>query len=311
MREVDDALFLESDCSAQRAFLARASKVASAECPVLLRGESGTGKSVMARWLHDHSPRSGGPFVTVNCPALSGDLMTSALFGHRRGAFTGAHTDVEGKVQHAEKGTLFLDEIGDLSHEAQARLLRFLNDRAYERLGEAAERRADVRVIAATSRPLESEVRAGRFREDLLFRIHVVSLVCPPLRERRDDVLPLARSFLDQMAQRHRRARVAFSSAAERAICAYAWPGNVRELKNAVERAVVLAPSFVIEPEDLALAPASLDSLAIGDAVPLEAVERAHIERVFASSGSIEAAARVLGMHATTLLRKRRRYGLG
>jgi NtrC-family two-component system response regulator AlgB len=186
-----------------------------------------------------------------------------------------------------------------------------LNDRAYERLGEAIERRADVRVVAATSRPLESEVRAGRFREDLLFRIHVVSLVVPPLRDRKEDLLAMARAFLEQMAQRHRRPRIAFSADAERAIVAYSWPGNVRELKNAVERAVVLAPSFVIEPEDLALAPVSGIVPCIGDAIPLEAVERAHIERVFASAGSVEAAARVLGVHATTLLRKRRRYGIG
>ena len=184
---------------------------------------------------------------------LSSDLMSSVLFGHRRGAFTGAVADALGKVQEAEGGTLFLDEVADLSTDAQARLLRFINDRTYERLGEATERKADVRLIAATNRTLEDEVRAGRFREDLLFRLSVINLTLPPLRERPEDLLPLARYYLQFAQQRQGRNKLSFSANCERAIAAYSWLGNLRELRNAVERAVILSPSSLVEPVDLGL----------------------------------------------------------
>jgi NtrC-family two-component system response regulator AlgB len=185
---------------------------------------------------------------------LSGDLMTSALFGHRKGAFTGAVADVSGKVQEAEGGTLFLDEIGELTADAQARLLRFLNDRTYERLGEARERRADVRIIAATNRHLEGEVQAGRFREDLFYRVNVVTLVLPPLRERPEDIVPLARHYLVAFSRKQRRPGLFFSETTEHAFQAHQWPGNLRELRNGVERAVILAPRECLEPGDLGLA---------------------------------------------------------
>ena len=297
-------------------FLQRAQRAAMSDAVVLLRGESGTGKNVLARWIRVNSPRADAPFVTVNCPALSGDLMTSALFGHRRGAFTGAVADVAGKVQEAEGGTLLLDEVGDLTSDAQARLLRFLNDHTYERLGEARERRADVRLVAATNRNLEDEVRAGRFREDLFYRLNVVSLTVPALRDRAEDIPLFARHYLSIFRQKQRRPALRFSPATEEAMLRHTWPGNLRELRNTVERAVILAARDVLEPADLGLAALPSEASAIGAAVvvgapvSLEALEREHIARVIAQSASLEAAARTLDIDATTLQRKRKRYGL-
>src|SRR5499433_2175986 len=192
-----------------------AARVAEVDCVVLLRGESGTGKNILARWLRSHSPRQAQPFVTVHCPLLLGDLMTSTLFGHRKGAFTGATADAPGKVEEAEHGTLFLDEVAELTPDAQSRLLRFLNDRSYERLGEAKERRADVRIIAATSRNMEDAVTRHEFREDLLFRLNVITLALPPLRERREDVLPLALHYLRLFERRQARQGLCFSARVE------------------------------------------------------------------------------------------------
>jgi two-component system, NtrC family, response regulator AlgB len=310
------------------AFVQTALRVAAADTVVLLRGESGTGKNVLARWMRAHGPRAERPFVTVNCPMLSSDLMSSTLFGHCRGAFTGAVSDATGKVEEAEGGTLFLDEVGELTPDAQARLLRFLNDRTYERLGEARERTADVRIIAATNRTLEDEVKAGRFRQDLLFRLNVIALTLPPLRERPEDVLPLALHYLSFFERRQGRRQLSFSPRCESAIAEYAWPGNLRELRNAVERATILAPSSVVEPEDLGIPSGSQpvipgngpDALkgpgwaratpVLGGDVSLEDLEREHVARVVAWAPSFEAAARILGIDATTLQRKRKRYGL-
>jgi NtrC-family two-component system response regulator AlgB len=297
-----------------RTCLQSSARAAASDCVILLRGESGTGKNVLARWIRTKSKRTGAAFVTVNCPDLSNDLMSSALFGHRRGAFTGAVSDVLGKVQEAEGGTLFLDEVGDLNAEAQARLLRFLNDQTYERLGEAKERRANVRLIASTNRSLEEDVAAGRFREDLLHRLKVVTLVIPPLRERIEDVVPLARHYLEVFSRRQRRGEMLLSSAAESAVSAYRWPGNLRELRNTVERAVIMSPSNRLEPEDLGLAADAISNgasdVALGSAVTLDALEREHIARVVLRSPTLESAARTLGIDATTLQRKRKRYGL-
>jgi NtrC-family two-component system response regulator AlgB len=305
----------ETASPAFAAFLQIATRAAASDAVVLLRGESGTGKTMVARWMRAHSRRAEGPFVTVHCPLLSTDLMSSILFGHRRGAFTGAVADAVGKVEEAEGGTLFLDEIGDLGTDAQTRLLRFLNDRTYERLGEVRERRADVRLIAATNRSLEEEVRQGRFREDLLFRLNVIGLTMPPLRDRREDVLPMARHYLRSIGRLQGRPRLSFSGRCESAVAAYSWPGNLRQLHNAVERAVILAASDVLEAVDLGLAddgtrePARPE-VALGADVSLEELEREHIARVVARVASFEAAARVLGIDVTTLQRKRKRYGL-
>ena len=315
--ESGEPAFFESRSPAFLRFLQMAARAAASEAVVLLRGESGTGKNVLARWIRVNSPRAGAPFVTVNCPALSGDLMTSALFGHRKGAFTGAVADVAGKVQEAEGGTLLLDEVGELTGEAQVRLLRFLNDQTYERLGDARERRADVRLVAATNRELEAEVRAGRFREDLFYRLNVVTLTLPALRERSQDILLLAHHYLSIFRQKQRRPALRFSPATEQAMLHHPWPGNLRELRNAVERAVILALRDVLEPADLGLTSASSSdsetvsqAVRIGAPVSLELLEREHIASVVAQASSLEAAARTLDIDATTLQRKRKRYGL-
>jgi NtrC-family two-component system response regulator AlgB len=317
----------ETHSSAYHVFLQTAVRAAASDAVVLLRGESGTGKTVFARWMRKYSSRrAGGPFVTVHCPMLSSELMSSTLFGHRKGAFTGAVSDSVGKVEEAEGGTLFLDEVADLSADAQARMLRFLNDRTYERLGEARERKADVRLIAATNRPLEQEVQMGRFREDLFFRLNVISLTLPPLRERREDVLPLALHYLRFFGLRQGRHNLSFSPGGEQAILAYPWLGNLRQLRNAVERAVILTPASIVEPADLGLPVASAGGdpaqgieqpagagrgvVALGEEVSLEALEREHIARIVARAASFEAAARILGIDVTTLQRKRKRYGL-
>jgi NtrC-family two-component system response regulator AlgB len=309
----DAAAWFESRSRSFRAFLETARRAAHSGAVVLLRGESGTGKNVLARWLCAHSLRRDGPFVSVNCPALSPDLMSSALFGHKRGAFTGAVADTFGKVQEAQGGTLFLDEVGDLPPDAQARLLRFLNDQTYERLGEARERKADVRLIAATNRPLEELVATGRLREDLFFRLQVLSLTLPPLRERAEDVDELARHYLNFFAAKQGRPEMHFSAEAHEAMRAHRWPGNLRELRNSIERAVILAPSPVIGPSDLGLAAPGVwasSSLQLGSLVSLDDIEREHIARVIPQAATLEAAARVLGIDATTLQRKRKRYGL-
>jgi NtrC-family two-component system response regulator AlgB len=304
-------------CSpAYAAFLQTAGRAAASDAVVLLRGESGTGKTVLARWLRRQSRRPDGPFVTVHCPMLSNELMSSVLFGHKKGAFTGAVSDAVGKVEEAEGGTLFLDEVGELNADAQARLLRFLNDRTYERVGEAKERRADVRLIAATNRLLEDDVKAGRFREDLFFRLNVITLTVPSLRERREDVLPMARHYLSYFERRQGRRNLSFSPVCEAAILAHNWPGNLRELRNAVERAVILCPSSVIEASDLGLATIRAASVnhgntpVLGADISLEDIEREHIARVVSRSESFEAAARILGIDVTTLQRKRKKYGL-
>jgi NtrC-family two-component system response regulator AlgB len=225
-------------------------------------------------------------------------------------------SDAVGKVEEAEGGTLFLDEIGDLTPDSQARLLRFLNDQTYERLGEAKERRAHVRVVAATNRPLEDAVREGRFREDLFYRLNVIPLVIPPLRDRPEDIVPMARLYLRSLGLKQGRPDLTFSPDAERAMATYSWPGNLRELRNAVERAVILVPARRLEPVDLGIpletggGPHIRAGSILGTDVSLEDVEREHIARVVARAPSLEAAARTLGIDATTLQRKRKKYGL-
>jgi len=309
--------FFESRSPMFLRFLQSVARAAASDVALLLRGESGTGKNVMARWIRANSPRADAPFVILNAPFLSGDLMTAALFGHRKGAFAGATADVAGKVQEAEGGTLLLDEVGDLTPDAQSRLLRLLSDRTYERLGEAQERNADVRLIAATNRDLEAEVQAGRFRDDLFHRLKVATLTMPALRDRREDILPLAHHYLAVFGQKQHRVGLTLSSAAEKAMLTHPWPGNLRELRNAVERAVIIAPRNVLDVSELGLGGASASGVDggpsvadVGAMISLDALEREHIARVVAQSTSLEAAARTLGIDATTLQRKRKRYGL-
>jgi NtrC-family two-component system response regulator AlgB len=316
----EESTFFTTQSPVYHAFLQTAGLAARSDTVVLLRGESGTGKTVLARWMRQQSKRADQPFVTVHCPMLASDLMSSALFGHRKGAFTGATSDAVGKVEEAQGGTLFLDEVSDLTPDAQARLLRFLNDRTYERVGEPTERKADVRIVAASNRTLEDEVRDGRFREDLWFRLNVITLTVPPLRDRPEDILPLAQHYLRFFERRQGSQPREFSARAESAIAGHRWPGNMRELRNAVERAIILAPSRVLEPYDLGIAvasdaagaswPRSTAALSVGSDASLDEIEREHIARVVARSPSFEAAARSLGIDVTTLQRKRKRFGL-
>jgi NtrC-family two-component system response regulator AlgB len=298
---------------AMRAALETTERAAAAEASVLFRGESGTGKGVLARFLHAQSARRDQPFVVTNCPTLSEDLMASELFGHARGSFTGAVRDQQGRVEAAEGGTIFLDEIGEIPPSIQAKLLRFLQDRDFERLGENRTRRADVRVIAATNRDLEAGVRSGTFREDLLYRLNVIEIWVPPLRERREDILPLARRFLSSLTRKSRRTAPELSRAAEAALLNYNWPGNVRELRNAIERAVILWPADVIEPAAFPdrLGGAGSSSPRVGGEFTLEQVEREHVLRILAGTERFEDAARILGVDTSTLWRKRKRYDEG
>jgi len=285
-------------------------RTAAHDVPVLLTGENGTGKSVLARRLHLLSGRRAGPFVLVNCPTLSEELLASELFGHARGAFTGAVRDQAGRVEAAAGGTLFLDEIAEIPPPLQAKLLRFLQDREFERLGESRTRTADVRIVAATNRDLEAEVAAGRFRQDLLFRLNTVELIVPPLRERREDIVPLARRFLAFFGRATPRAPLQLDAAAEAALSGYSWPGNVRELRNALERAVILATGSVVSPELLPERIVARASAApfLGGEFTLEAIEREQILRVMAVAPSLDDAARILGIDPSTLWRKRKKY---
>jgi NtrC-family two-component system response regulator AlgB len=306
---------LDSRAPAMRSVMEIVHRAAQADVSVLFRGRSGTGKGVLARTMHFESKRRDRPFVTINCPTLTEDLLASELFGHTKGAFTGAVRDQPGRVEAAEGGTLFLDEIGELPGGLQAKLLRFLQERQFERLGESRTRHADVRVVAATNRDLEEDVKTGRFREDLFFRLNVIEVAVPTLRERPEDILTLARRFLAFFARAVGRSLPAFSPAAEAALAGYEWPGNVRELRNAIERAVILWPSAVIEPqafpERIAEKAGRRSALAVGGDLSLEELERAHITAVVSRCRTMDDAAAILGIDVSTLWRKRKRYEEG
>lgn len=296
-------------------------KAAHSPASILLLGESGTGKSVVARAVHDASPLKDKPFVTVSCPSLSKELLQSELFGHVKGSFTGAIKDHWGKVKQAEGGTLFLDEIGELPLEIQPKLLRLLQEQEYERVGESTPRPAHVRIIAATNRDLKACVAAGTFRDDLYFRLNVITVTMPPLHARPEDLLRFAESYASHFAAQMGRPLTGFSPAALTCLRDHRWPGNLRELRNAIERAVILCPGPLIEaadlPPDVAHSTArSSDStlpdetLAPGAFPSLEQLEAAHLRRVLAGSASLSEAARILGIDAATLFRKRKKLGL-
>jgi NtrC-family two-component system response regulator AlgB len=315
LAQADPEADLTSASPAMRRALDLAHQAAPGDARVLLRGESGTGKGVVARAIHAWSPRRDRPFVTVSCPALPAELLESELFGHVRGAFTGAGRDNPGRVAIAEGGTLLLDEIGDLPLLLQPKLLRFIQDREYERVGDPTTRRADVRILAATNQDLERAVAAGRFREDLLYRLNVLTLEIPPLRERPEDLLPLARRFLAFFGRGYGKPGLQLLPAAERAILAHPWPGNVRELRNAVERATMLAAGLEVGPELLmvhaTVSPASESrGIELGDPLPVAAIEEEHIKRVLGKTESLKEAAEILGIDQATLWRRRKQYGM-
>ena len=288
-------------------------RAADTQASILILGQSGTGKSVAARAVHQSSNLKDKAFVTVSCPSLSKELLESDLFGHVKGSFTGAIKDHWGKVKAAEGGTLFLDEIGELPLEMQPKLLRLLQEREYERLGENKTREASVRVIAATNRDLEAEVAAGRFREDLYYRLNVITVTMPALRDRPNDLLHFAENYLKFFGTQMRRPVKKYSKDAERCLLAHGWPGNLRELRNCVERAVILSSGNEIKPEDLPMGVRSAtgsgagEGAAVGSMITLEELEREHIRRVVDATPTIQEAARVLGIDAATIYRKRRR----
>jgi NtrC-family two-component system response regulator AlgB len=293
-------------------------RVGGTDAVVLIRGESGTGKGVLARAIHAWSRRARAPFVTVSCPSLSAELLESELFGHARGAFTGAVTETQGKVAAAEGGTLFLDEIGDLPLALQPKLLRFLQERRYERVGETRSRTADVRLIAASNRDLDAAVAGGQFRDDLLFRLNVVELALPPLRER-SDRLALAEHLLAFFARQMGKRIEGLTDEAREAISRYPWPGNIRELRNAMERAAIFAAGPMLDAGDLPervtafasrVAAGAPAAIAVGGPVTLEQLEAEHIRLILARAPSREDAARVLGIDPSTLYRKRKQLGL-
>jgi len=286
-------------------------RAAAADTPVLLLGESGTGKELLARALHDESPRRKRSFLAVNCSAIPETLLESLLFGHRRGAFTDAREDRRGLFQEAEGGTIFLDEIGDMPQSLQGKLLRVLQEKEVHPLGAPAPVRVDVRIVAASHRDLEAFVEAGRFRQDLFYRLNVITLRIPPLRERPEDLLPLTAHFLEKHGRRLGRAACTLSTEAVVALQRHGWPGNVRELENAIERALVLGRDDVIWPEDLpeSMRAASAAASAPTSARPLAEIEREHILRTLRTVGSNKAAAaRLLGLDRKTLYRKLRIY---
>ena len=290
-------------------------RAATSRATILILGENGTGKSALARHIHQCSQLATGPFVTVSCPSLSRELLESELFGHVKGAFTGAMKDTWGKVDAASGGTLFLDEIGELPAELQPKLLRLLQERAYERVGDTKTRTADVRVIAATNRDLADAVKAGSFREDLFYRLNVISVTMPPLRSRPHDLERHARDFLRFFAEESGGTVKDFSAEAWAAVRRHPWPGNLRELRNSVERAVILARGPAVEvgdlPVELAVPAAGGTEVALGALVPLDAIEQAHVRLVTTRTATLEEAARVLGIDAATIYRKRKRWAAG
>lgn len=319
--ETFDARRMIGSSPAMLKLLQTVARVAPSEATVLISGESGTGKELIAAAIHFNSPRKDGPFVKMNCAALTETLLESELFGHEKGAFTGAHRLKEGKFRQAHAGSLFLDEVGEMPLSMQAKLLRVLQERELVRVGGEQVLKVDVRVIAATNRDMSEAVRNGRFREDLYYRLNVVGLEVPPLRERSEDIPLLAQHFLKHFSEKNRKMLKGLTPQAMDRLLRHPWPGNVRELMNVIERAVVLARSEYLDAEDLLLenAPAgteesagAVDPIERGPAdIPLEEVERMTILKTLESAGGNKSeAARRLGITRRTLHQKLKKYGV-
>jgi NtrC-family two-component system response regulator AlgB len=305
---------LTSDDAGMRSTLDLAFQAADSQASILLLGESGTGKSVLARAIHARSSRREQAFVTVSCPSLSRELLESDLFGHVKGAFTGAIADTEGKVAAANRGTLYLDEISETPHEIQAKLLRLLQEREYERVGETQTRRANVRVISSSNRDLAKAIKEGKFREDLFYRLNVIALELPPLRERPRDLARLAQAHLDFFNRQTGKSLRGFSQQALRALHDHPWPGNLRELRNVVERAVIYSAGDYVEASALKIMKPAVEgerSLELGANVTLADLSDEHIRRVLAKAARLEDAAAILGIDLATLYRRRRKWQNG
>jgi DNA-binding NtrC family response regulator len=301
--------------AASRRVLELATKVAATSTTVLITGESGSGKDQLARFIHEQSPRRDAPYLKIDCASLPPELVESELFGHEKGAFTGAVERKLGRLEMARGGSIVLDEVAALVPAIQSKLLRVLEERSFERLGGTDTLQIDARLIALTNANLEHLVAAGRFREDLFHRLNVFTIGVPPLRQRAADVLPLADELLARLAAVHDRMGVAFDAAARRLLEAYAWPGNVRELKNSIERALVFSADSILRPEhfpDHIRASASQTAGANAALRSLEAVEREVIAATLeATHFKISKSAEILGISRKTLLEKRKKYGLG
>ena len=287
-----------------------AQRVLASDSPVLLQGETGSGKGVLARWLHEHGPRKDEPFVDLNCAGLSRELLDTELFGHERGAFTGATTSKEGLLEVADRGTVFLDEIGDVDPQVQPKLLKVLEEKTFRRLGETRDRHVDIRLIAASHHDLSQLVRDKTFRSDLYYRISTIPLRVPPLRERRDDIPLIARELLTRLGVGE--VEHAITPEVEAALQAYSWPGNVRELRNVLEHACLMRRGKMLTVDDLRL---ETHAAASGsddyDGLTLEEMERRHVERALRrAKWRVDDAAKLLGIPRSTLYQKIKRYGL-
>jgi NtrC-family two-component system response regulator AlgB len=302
---------LQSKNPGMRRLIETLNTAAISEAIILFQGESGTGKSLYAQAVHRWSKRSAKPFGVVACPAVPSELLESELFGHVKGAFTGAIKDNQGRIAACAGGTLFLDEIGDMPLQMQAKLLRFIQDKVYERLGDSTSRKADVRIVAATNTDLEKRVAEGQFREDLFYRLNVISVTMPPLRERKEDILPMASDFLAYFCNVNHKKLDGFSNEAEIAVRDYSWPGNIRELRNAIERAVILSGAKTIQVDDLPhIKASSVSQPSIGDNLTLAEIEELHIKKILSESSSLHEAAKTLGIDQATLWRRRKSYGI-
>jgi len=310
----EESLLLESQNPGMAALLKMVKRAAAGDSTILLTGETGTGKDVLARQIHRWSPRRHGPFIVINCATLAERLLENELFGHVRGAFSGASSDKLGRLELASGGTVLLDEIAELPTSLQTKFLHFVQDRSFERIGSNRTVRVDVRVVAASNRNLEAEVAAGRFRDDLYYRLNEIAFSLPPLRERAQDILPFAQSMLKGILLAAGGPKLSLAPRAAEALVGYRWPGNVRELHNALKRAAAFARNETITFDDL---PDSIRHPASGMCVPsvhettLKDFEREHIVRVLAESPTLEDAAARLGINVSTLWRRRKLYGIG
>jgi DNA-binding NtrC family response regulator len=295
----------------------KATAVLRTDSPLLIHGETGTGKTVLARWIHDRGRRAGEAFVDLNCAGISREFLETELFGHEKGAFTGATATKQGLLEVAHRGTVFLDEIGDMDTQVQASLLKVLEEKRFRRLGDVKDRTTDVRLIAATHRDFRTLVEESRFRQDLYYRISTLELFVPPLRERRDDILMLAENILDHLARDLGQARLTINAEAERVLCAYDWPGNIRELRNVLERALLrshgteLDVSGIVTPSEPAPAAAPAADNVVRRGGTLDDVERDYIEQVLREEkGAIDAVAARLGISRSAVYYKARKFGI-
>jgi two-component system response regulator HydG len=300
---------LVADSPAMRAVLQLVKEVGPSDSPVLITGETGVGKEMVARALHSAGPRAYGPFVPLNCGGQSENLLESELFGHEKGAFTGAVKTRRGRLEMADKGTLFLDEVGEISAKMQVDLLRVLEEKSFHRLGGSQMVQSDFRLISATHRDLAAMVRAGDFRQDFFYRINVISIKVPPLRDRPEDISLLAQYFLERYSRETGKTMEGITPEALELLAAYSWPGNVRELKNVMERAVVIARQPMVGKKELTFLQTGGDAGA--ELLTLEDVERQHIQRTLAAhQGNVTRAAQTLGIDRRTLTRKIKRQGI-